>query len=243
MNPLSKVGHFPPQQWSIWLIQGNPFTDFKEWKNVTIHEVPQLKKINGTEILASDRIRAAQKHQTNLQALETFVNTRVYEGYSKEKRLEDFREDVAHREAKEARDKAKFPGDYKGPPKQSSKFFKNGERRMCNEFKAMWSLIEDKEARFSELRVQLPRGLDTEDIQVEISGMWVAIRVKLRLFQMKLWNEVFDQAVKLQRSKTTGELFIRMKKVKPCVLMLRREELQQEKIDKEMKEKSKHICL
>lgn len=208
---------------------------------MTIHEVPQLKKINGTEILASDRIRAAQKHQSNLEALKIFISTRVYDGYSKEKRLEDFREDVAQREAKEARDKAKFPGDYKEPAKQSSKFFKNGERRMCNEFKALWSLVEDKEARFSELRVQLPRGLDTEDVEVEISGIWVAIRVKLRLFQMKLWNEVFDQAVKLQRSKTTGELFIRMKKVKPCMLMLRREQLQQEQTDKDLKEKSTYI--
>lgn len=204
--------------------------------------MPQLKKINGTDILVSEKIKAAQSYPKDLESLKKFLSNRVYEGYTKEKRLEAFREEVAARQAKEAKDKKKFPGDYKEKPKHSSKYFKNGERRMCNEIKAEWSLVEDNEAHFSELRIQLPKALDTEDIEVEISGIWVSVRIKLKLFQMKLWNEVFDKPVKLQRSKTTGELYIKMKKVKPCVLLLKKEQLKQQKKDQILKEQSKiHI--
>ena len=56
--------------------------------------------------------------------------------------------------------------------------------------------------------------MDTSLIDREISPFFISLRVKGKLTQIKLWEEVFTEPVALQRSKVTGELYIKLKKIK-----------------------------
>ena len=207
--------------------------------------VPQLSRIDSKNISPSDRIKAKQSLESDLIKLKAFVrnleiNPPKEKKFSKEDRKRMFQEECEEKqkelEKEKKREKPKFEVTRKKGEKSKFKF--DGERRMCNEFKCNWTMEEYIDPEFSELRVDLPKFLDTSEIDVEISGKWVAIQARNDLFQMKFWEEVYSNPVKLQRSAITGQLFIKMRKKKIDPLLMKKRELQQEE-EKKRKEQEK----
>ena len=128
--------------------------------------------------------------------------------YNIDTRKRIYQEEQKNLEEKEKKDK---PKDTK---KLSSKYMKNGELRQCNEGKWEFRLFEYEDPQFTTFHINLPKFMDTSLIDVEIFPHHISIRVKDKLTQIKMWEEVFISPETLQRSKTTGELFIKLKKVK-----------------------------
>ena len=146
-----------------------------------------------------------------------------------------FTEEMQEKKEKEEKEKKKNPE--KNENKLKSKFKKDGERRMCNEIKCEWTLNEYDDPEFSEIRLNLPKFLDTKKIEVELLEEWVSIKIENKLFQMKLWEKIYCNPVKLQRSATTGELYIQMRKLSLDPLLKRRKELEMEEQEQKNKEK------
>lgn len=86
--------------------------------------------------------------------------------------------------------------------------------RQCNEGKYDFKLNEYDDPQYSTFSMQLPKFMDSSLVNVEIYPFFVSVRVKEKLTQIKLWEEVFTTPTQLQRASTTGELFIKLKKVK-----------------------------
>ena len=197
--------------------------------------VPQLERIDSKTVSPSERIQANQALEKNTEELAQFVqelrrNPPTEKKFSKADRKKMFEEEMAEQkkqeEEEQKRQKPKFEVNEK--KKSTSKFKIDGERRMCNEFKCNWTLEEYVDPEFSELRLDLPKFLDTSEIDVELTSRWVSVQARNDLFQMKLWEEVFSNPEKLQRSAITGQLYVRMRKKKVDPLLLRKKELQEE---------------
>ena len=207
--------------------------------------VPQLSRIDSKTISPSDRIKAKQSLDSDIIKLRKYVrnleiNPPKEKKFTKEDRKRMFEEECEEKkkelEKEKKREKPKFEVTRKKGEK--SKYKHNGERRMCNEFKCNWTMEEYADPEFSELRVDIPKFLETSEIDVEISGKWVAIQARNDLFQMKFWEEVYSNPEKLQRSAITGQLYIKMRKKTIDPLLMRKKELQQQE-EKRKKEKEK----
>lgn len=212
--------------------------------------VPQLTRIDSKDVSPSDRIKAAQALKSNLKSLEEFVadlevNPPKEKKFSKEDRKQMFREEMEEkeREARKERERQKPKFEVVTKRKGDPKFKQNGERRMCNEFKCNWTMEEYDHPELSELRLDLPKFLETSEIDVELTGKWVAVMARGDLFQMKLWEEVYSNPVKLQRSAITGQLYIQMRKKQVDPLLKRKQELEEQekaaRAERERKEAQK----
>lgn len=93
------------------------------------------------------------------------------------------------REAKEKEETKEKPKERL--KEESSKFMKSGEMRQCNEGKWEFKLLEYDDPQFSNFHIHLPKFMDTSLIDVEVFPRFVSIRVKGKLTQIKLWEEVF----------------------------------------------------
>lgn len=89
--------------------------------------------------------------------------------------------------------------------------------------------------------MKVPKYLDTSLLDVNINPHWVSVRVKDKLTQMKLQDEVIVERSSVQRSQVTGELTVRMQKLKPNYLLKRTIELEKEKIKREEAEEKKRV--
>jgi protein TilB len=197
--------------------------------------VPQLNKIDSKAISPSDRIEANQALEANRVLLQEFIenkrlNPSTEKKFTKEDRKQMFVEEMEEKRKQEEEEKKREKPKFEVTKKKGecSKFKFDGERRMCNEFKCQWTLEEYVDAEFSELRLDLPKFLDTSEIDVEITGKWVAVSARGDLFQMKLWEETFGNPVKLQRSAITGQLYVKLRKKKVDLVLKRKQELEEE---------------
>ena len=222
----------------LYLI-GNPCTDFERYRELVVAVVDQLVSLDGKEILPSERIQAKQVYDELVDVLEAKIKEIEEQdkgkteeerknAYTKEKRKEMYKE-TKKEEKTEKTEKTEEPAK-----KTSSMYLKNGEMRQCNEGKYDYQINEYEDPQYSTFVIRLPRFMDTSLIDVDIFPNFVSIRVKDKLTQIKLWEEVFTTPDKLQRSKTTGELSIRLKKVKYDVLLER--QIQNKKTDKTKKQ-------
>ena len=212
--------------------------------------VPQLTRIDSKDLSPSDRIKANQSMHKNIQLLEEFVydlqiNPPKDKKFSKEDRKQMYKEECEQKERdlKKEKNKQKPQFEYERKKKENPKYKYDGERRMCNEFKCNWTLEEYQYAEYSELRLDLPKYLEISEINVELTGKWIAVDARNDLFQMKLWEEVYSNPVKLQRSAITGQLYIQMRKIKIDPLLKRKQDLEKEqqiqKLKKEKEEKER----
>ena len=83
--------------------------------------------------------------------------------------------------------------------------------------------------------------MDTSEVKVNIDPRWVSVRVRGKLSQMRLTEEVIISDSSVERSQITGMLTVKMKKVtsQPFVKSrdsLRKEEEERRKKEKEMKQ-------
>lgn len=61
----------------------------------------------------------------------------------------------------------------------------------------------------------MPKYLDTSLLDVNINPKWVSIRIKGKLTQLRLSEEIIVEKSETQRSQVTGILSIKMKKHAP----------------------------
>lgn len=106
----------------------------------------------------------------------------------------------------------------KNPPppekKESSMYGRDGNLRQCNEGRYKFDLLEYEDPEWSEFILHVPKYLSTEHLDVNLFPNLVSVRIKGKLTQVKLWEEIIVSESKIQRAMTTGKLHITMKKFK-----------------------------
>jgi protein TilB len=221
-------------------LTGNPCTDFKPYREIISAVVDQLVILDGKEILPSERIIAKQNFEANVSQLELMTEElqRKYEQLSPEQRENTYNkeyrkkiyQEAAKEKAKEEESKPK-PETKKAP----SKFLPSGEMRQCNEGKYEFTLAEYDDPKFTVFTISLPRFMDTSLIATEIHPTFISIMAKDKLTQIRLWEEVMTTPVELKRSSTTGELYIKLQKIRYDEVIARKINTEKEKA----KQKSK----
>lgn len=90
----------------------------------------------------------------------------------------------------------------------------DGKLRQCNEGKYKFDLNEYDHDEWSEFILHVPKYMTTDSLEVNLFPKMVSVRVKGKLTQVKLWEEIDVPETKMQRAITTGKLHITMKKLK-----------------------------
>lgn len=75
-------------------------------------------------------------------------------------------------------------------------FTQSGEIRQCNEGRFKFTLKEYDDADYTVFTLQVPRHLETGELVVNVNPMWVSVRVKKQLVQLKLTEEILVEESK-----------------------------------------------
>lgn len=213
---------------------GNPCGNFKGFRLLVISIVTQLITLDGKEIKPSERIIGKQNYAQFLKDLKKHISEEaeiqrkktpeeLEKEYNKESRKKMYLEDLEKEKAEKTEKKVEKK------KKRSSQFLKSGEMRQCNEGKYEFKLFEYKEGQFTTFHLKLPKYMDTSLIKTEIYPNFISVRIREKLTQVKLWEEVFVEPIKLQRSSNTGELFVKLKKCKENIILSRMKERENKK--------------
>jgi len=143
--------------------------------------------------------------------------------YSKEQRLEMYKE-----LEKEKIDKENERCPPPPPVKISSIYGRDGQLRQCNEGKYIYRLKEYDDPEWTYFEIDVPKFLFTDQLDANIYPEFVSIRVKDKLTQIKLWEEIIPEESKIQRSETTGIVHFSLKKKNANYLACRIDEEQLE---------------
>jgi protein TilB len=98
--------------------------------------------------------------------------------------------------------------------KESSMYNHEGDLRQCNEGRYKFDLIEYEDPDWSEFILHVPKYMSSDQLDVNVFPTLVSVRIKGKLTQVKLWEEIIVSESKIQRALTTGKLHITMKKFK-----------------------------
>lgn len=186
--------------------------------------MPQLILIDGNEITPTERIQAGQKYEELLTELEEEIvkeeekqarktPEEKAKEYTPDTRREMYKEMQKEQEEKErARQSSnKDENKKKGP---TPMYNASGELRQCNEGRYVFKLLEWEDPEWSFFELDVPLYIDTNQLKFELFPDFVSVRVKDKLTQVKLWEEIIVEESKVQRSQTTGVLMVTMKKLK-----------------------------
>jgi len=212
---------------------GNPCSDWKGLRELTLAMVDSIDFLDGKDVTHSERIVAKQKlnelmvdllTQIELKKLKEAANTTPpsENAYTRENRKKMYVEAAAEKEEKERK---KNPEKYV-PKKESSANYPNGEPRQCNEGKFEYKLSEWDDPEYSFFEIQVPKYMDSSLIDLNLQPKVISIRIKGKLTQLKLNDEILVEKSEIQRSQLTGKLHIRMPKisVNSTVIHLKRQE-------------------
>ena len=205
----------------LYLI-GNPCTDFPEFRTIIIAPNDNLISLDGKEILNSERILAKQNFEEHLKKLEEFIEQRKVneENMTKEERSKIYSKEKRKKLQLEKQTPVEEPVK-ESTATQTSIYNYAGELRQCNEGRYEFKLKEYEKADTSTFTIYLPKFLDTSLIDVQLFPFHVSVRVKGKLTQIRLWEEIKLEPVSIQRSKTSGELVITLKKLKENYLLIK----------------------
>jgi protein TilB len=64
-------------------------------------------------------------------------------------------------------------------------YLKTGEIRQCNEGKYKFSLKEYEDADYSFFEIEVPKHLETSELEVNLNPKWVSVRIKKQLTQIR----------------------------------------------------------
>lgn len=90
---------------------------------------------------------------------------------------------------KERKEKEKYPDKYK-EKKISPMTRPDGEIRQCNEGKYKFKLREWDDADYTFFEIEVPKYLDTSLLEVNLNPKYVSVRIKGKLTQLKLLDEI-----------------------------------------------------
>lgn len=197
---------------------GNPCMDWKSAKDYIIAHLPRLKQLDGNLITPSERIEAKRKlprleHELRDLASDLYSKKQSGEhkpNYTKEERVEQYRELGQQKEAKELQEKKRLGTDDKPARELPSVFNFNGEVRQCNEGKYDFKLDDWSVHGFIILEVHVPRHLDTSLLDVDVNPKYIRCVIKNKVLQLLLPSEVDCSRSKVIRARTTGVLRVEM---------------------------------
>jgi len=226
---------------------GNPCSDWKGLRELAIAMVDSIDFFDGKDVTHSERIVAKQNLNDLLVDLNTEIELKKLKeaaktepisenAYTRENRKKMYLEAAAEKEEAE---KKKHPEKYV-PKKESTAYYPNGEARQCNEGKFEYKLSEWDDPEYSFFEISVPKFMDTSLIDLNLQPKLVSLRIKGKLTQLKLNDEILVEKSEIQRSQLTGKLHIRMPKasINSSVIHLkkREEEKKQDKPSKTDKE-------
>ena len=153
--------------------------------------------------------------------------------YNKEYRKQMYLEEREEEEKKKEKEKKK-----KEPvKKETSMYNKEGELRQCNEGRYPFTLKEYDDPEYTYFELTVPKFMSTELLDVNVFPNFVSVRVKGKLTQIRLWEEVIVSSSEIQRAMTTGKLHITMKKFKRCDALFRVNKREKEREEEEARKK------
>lgn len=98
-------------------------------------------------------------------------------------------------------------------------YLKDGKPRQCDEggYKPILNQWDDPENII--FKIKLPIYMDTSFVNVQLFPTFVSVRIKGKLTQLRLDEEILVDKSTIQRSTTTGELLITMPKLSPNTIL------------------------
>ncbi|KAL1129404.1 hypothetical protein AAG570_013931, partial [Ranatra chinensis] len=224
-------------------LSGNPCTDYPGYRDYVIATLPQLKQLDGIEILPSDRIKAMQQYEKIREVIlqeqrkhaakrerqklgSKMKDSEDYENLTREQLQEywsevnEYTPETKTETAKVARACRKKDSEQKEDPTAPSKrtirlFDKQGNPLNVNEAKIPFRIEENDETNSYVLDLSVYKYLDTNLLEVDVQPNYVRVMVKKKAFQLVLQEEVSPDRSIAQRSQTTGHLVVTMPKVMP----------------------------
>ncbi|ORX84759.1 outer arm dynein light chain 1 [Anaeromyces robustus] len=212
---------------------GNPCTKIEGYREYVINALPQLKYLDGQEILKSERIKAKQDIEdiindmpeivssydnddddesdvdiTNLTIEERQKRLNTATKYTPKSRLEAARELAALKEAQNPKK------EKKKVKKQKPIFTPDGSKVLQrNEGKYPFQFTSTDKLLI--LEVFISKYLETSFIDVDVHPTWIKINIKGKDLILTLEDEVYcdDNNITCERSKCSGTLMITMVKV------------------------------
>ncbi|EGR31599.1 leucine rich repeat protein [Ichthyophthirius multifiliis] len=250
---------------------GNPSTDWVGYRPFTIATVPQLQTLDGKEITPAEKIQANQiyddllvdlNYQIEMKAIKKKQEQEEQKKQKQEENQNENKENIDDKDQKqpynvetrrkmyldlaadkEKHDREKYPEKYKDKTKPVSSMFKpDGDIRQCNEGKYKFSLREWDDPEYSFFIIEVPKFMDTSFIDVNLNPCWISVRIKGKLLQLKLNEEIQVEKSDIKRSQLTGFLEIKMLKMKFNQALKAQQEKQKtekSKIEDEKKQKIK----
>lgn len=135
-------------------------------------------------------------------------------------------------EEKERKQRERNPEKFK-VEKVSEMYLKNGQIRQCNEGKYRYSLKEYEDPDYSFFEIDVPKHLQTRELDVNLNPNWVSVRIKKQLTQIKFGEEIIVHESKSERSQITGSLLIKMKKLHPHEFLRKAKQTEAKKMKKQ----------
>jgi len=181
-----------------------------------------LEFYDGTAVPHSEKILAKQNLPELLVELRTQIEVNKMEkeanpkppsenAYTRESRKQMYLEQAKEKEDKEAKKNGPKPE----PKQETPNLLPNGQPRQCNEGKYEYKLTEWDDPEFSFFEVKIPRFMDTSLVDVNLQPKLVSVRIKGKLTQLRLADEILVEKSTIQRSTVTGILLIKMPKASP----------------------------
>lgn len=228
-------------------LTGNPCTSNWEggYRPYVIATLPQLERLDGTQITRSERIKAMQRLpelERELAQLASVASVRkadasrrraAREADREAGRLEDEDQDEwcpetrvkDAREVREANEKQEAARnksqrgscfEFGQQPVRERRFFRDdGTPLLMNT--AKWPFSVDDDGTSIKVDVALPKFLDSAQIEVDIQPMYFRLSIKKNVLQLVLPDEVLTDASTATRSSTTGHLLLTCPKIHPIV--------------------------
>ncbi|KPA80619.1 hypothetical protein ABB37_04814 [Leptomonas pyrrhocoris] len=229
-------------------LTGNPCTKTEGYRAYVVHTLPQLKELDGDEVIRAERITARQaedvvvevaqeeavkareaeriKQEMLARGIDPFPpkfneqGERVY-GHTPEERLQMLQEQKAQERRqkeeqanpqpgsiaavhKELREQPQHGGARLTPEAEKEKF---GRLLLRNEGRVPFHMDEDAAEEFV-LTVEPGKFISTTLLAVTVEVDVIRVTIKGKLLQVPVAEELAADAVRVQRSATTGQLKI-----------------------------------
>lgn len=196
-------------------LMGNPCTKWKYYMFYVINELPLLEYLDGSEIVASQRIKSKQLYKHILASLEEekkIFQSNPDESFDCIKNRKEIYEEVEKENEKEEAMK-KMDSENNIEKKEISSIFTNdGEIRQCNEGHYKFMFDEYSSNKYSFLKLYLPKYLCNSLIEIDLNIHYFRCVVNKKVFQIKFHDPILTDCSKISRKKYTGELCVKMRK-------------------------------
>jgi protein TilB len=205
-------------------LTGNPCTLFPSYRSFVIVSLPQLTKLDGTDISRTEQLEAKQNQNKIKQELQQFIEENRDKDQTKQftpqERLKQHREaeEIERKKAEEKKlgQESNIKDDWKAAQERlNEKVIISGENSaerpsQRNTGKYSFTLNEINNGHDYELIVKVPKYLDSELIDVDLHANWLQVIIKGKNLLLHLAEDINISTSKVQRISNTGNLRVLM---------------------------------